>query len=199
MLNERKKKKNITNTTDIPLDVKGCKDLYQSFDKYVEVEMLDGDNKYQAEGHGLQVKTLTTKTDTPSILLLFVVLVSHNVYINIINNRKKKKAAKKGTLVKSFPKVLTIQLKRFEFDFYKEAMVKINDRLEFPTELELTKYMPNDTQFDAPPIYSLYAFVSSSSFISFFPFASTNMNELERLTKKTPTHIPSSSFFLFID
>lgn len=105
---------------DIPLDVKGCKDLYQSFDKYVEVEMLDGDNKYQAEGHGLQ-------------------------------------AAKKGTLVKSFPKVLTIQLKRFEFDFYKEAMVKINDRLEFPTELELTKYMPNDTQFDAPPIYNLYA------------------------------------------
>lgn len=42
-------------------------------------------------------------------------------------------------------------------------MVKINDRLEFPTELELTKYMPNDTQFDAPPIYNLYAFVSTSS------------------------------------
>ncbi len=82
-------------------------------------------------------------------------------------------AAKKGTLVKSFPRVLTIQLKRFEFDFYKEAMVKINDRLEFPRELELSKYMPNDAQCDAPPVYSLYAFVflfalsslSSSSFL----------------------------------
>lgn len=105
---------------DIPLDVKNCKDLYQSFDKFIEIEMLDGDNKYQAEGHGLQ-------------------------------------AAKKGTLVKSFPRVLTIQLKRFEFDFYKEAMVKINDRLEFPRELELSKYMPNDAQCDAPPVYSLYA------------------------------------------
>lgn len=41
---------------DLQLDVKGCKDVYESFDKYVEVEMLDGDNKYHAEQHGLQVR-----------------------------------------------------------------------------------------------------------------------------------------------
>ena len=40
---------------DLQLDVKGCKDVYASFDKYVEVEKLDGDNKYHAEQHGLQV------------------------------------------------------------------------------------------------------------------------------------------------
>ena len=40
---------------DLQLDVKGCKDVYASFDKYVEVERLEGDNKYHAEGHGLQV------------------------------------------------------------------------------------------------------------------------------------------------
>jgi ubiquitin carboxyl-terminal hydrolase 7 len=42
---------------DLQLDVKGCRDVYASFDKYVEVERLEGDNKYQAEQHGLQVPT----------------------------------------------------------------------------------------------------------------------------------------------
>nr|DAD24013.1 TPA_asm: hypothetical protein HUJ06_025476 [Nelumbo nucifera] len=40
---------------DLQLDVKGCKDVYASFDKYVEVERLEGDNKYHAEQHGLQI------------------------------------------------------------------------------------------------------------------------------------------------
>jgi hypothetical protein len=40
---------------DLQLDVKGCRDVYASFDKYVEVERLEGDNKYHAERHGLQV------------------------------------------------------------------------------------------------------------------------------------------------
>lgn len=41
---------------DLQLDVKGCRDVYASFDKYVEVERLEGDNKYHAEEHGLQVR-----------------------------------------------------------------------------------------------------------------------------------------------
>ena len=40
---------------DLQLDVKGCKDVYESFNKYVEVENLEGDNKYHAEHYGLQV------------------------------------------------------------------------------------------------------------------------------------------------
>ena len=39
---------------DIQLDVKGCDNIYDSFRKYVEKEMLDGDNKYDAESHGKQ-------------------------------------------------------------------------------------------------------------------------------------------------
>lgn len=42
-------------TADLQLDVKGCRDVYASFDKYVEVERLEGDNKYHAEELGLQV------------------------------------------------------------------------------------------------------------------------------------------------
>ncbi|AQK39709.1 Ubiquitin carboxyl-terminal hydrolase 13 [Zea mays] len=40
---------------DLQLDVKGCRDVYASFDKYVEVEHLEGDNKYHAEQYGLQI------------------------------------------------------------------------------------------------------------------------------------------------
>lgn len=42
---------------DLQLDVKGCRDVYASFDKYVEVERLEGDNKYHAEQYGLQVSS----------------------------------------------------------------------------------------------------------------------------------------------
>lgn len=37
------------------LDVKGCRDVYASLDKYVSTEHLEGDNKYCTEQHGLQV------------------------------------------------------------------------------------------------------------------------------------------------
>ncbi len=42
-------------SADLQLDVKGCKDVYESFDKYVQVERLEGENKYHAEQFGLQV------------------------------------------------------------------------------------------------------------------------------------------------
>ena len=35
--------------------MKGCKDVYDSFNEYCEPEVMDGQNQYQAEGHGLQV------------------------------------------------------------------------------------------------------------------------------------------------
>ncbi|KAH0981206.1 hypothetical protein GBA52_008383 [Prunus armeniaca] len=72
---------------DLQLDVKGCRDIYASFDKYVEVERLEGDNKYHAEQYGLQ-------------------------------------DAKKGVLFIDFPPVLQLQLKRFEYDFMRDTMVK---------------------------------------------------------------------------
>lgn len=117
---------------DIQLNVKGCKDLEESFQHYVTVETLEGENMYMAEGHGLQ-------------------------------------DAKKGVIFESFPPVLHLQLKRFEYDFMRDTMVKvlvrfcyhlvgiskshtvpfkINDRHEFPEEINLDKFCsqsdPND-------------------------------------------------------
>ncbi|PKA56995.1 Ubiquitin carboxyl-terminal hydrolase 12 [Apostasia shenzhenica] len=108
---------------DLQLDVKGCKDVYASFDKYVEVERLEGDNKYHAEQYGLQ-------------------------------------DAKKGVLFIDFPPVLQLHLKRFEYDFMRDTMVKINDRYEFPLQLNLDrddgKYLSPDANRSIRNLYTLH-------------------------------------------
>ena len=43
---------------DLQLDVKGCANIYNSFDKYCEVEVMDGQNQYQTDEHGMQVSRL---------------------------------------------------------------------------------------------------------------------------------------------
>ncbi|XP_057422809.1 ubiquitin C-terminal hydrolase 13-like isoform X2 [Lotus japonicus] len=109
---------------DLQLDVKGCRDVYDSFDKYVEVERLEGDNKYHAEQYGLQ-------------------------------------EAKKGVLFIDFPPVLQLQLKRFEYDFMRDTMVKINDRYEFPLELDLDrgngKYLSPEADKSIRNLYVLHS------------------------------------------
>eukprot|EP00268_Persea_americana_P045288 TRINITY_DN460_c0_g1_i9.p1 TRINITY_DN460_c0_g1~~TRINITY_DN460_c0_g1_i9.p1 ORF type:complete len:1159 (-),score=221.76 TRINITY_DN460_c0_g1_i9:816-4163(-) len=109
---------------DLQLDVKGCQDVYASFDKYVEVERLEGDNKYHAEQHGLQ-------------------------------------DARKGVLFIDFPPVLQLQLKRFEYDFVRDTMVKINDRYEFPLQLDLDrdngKYLSPDADRRVRNLYTLHS------------------------------------------
>ncbi|XVF00068.1 hypothetical protein REPUB_Repub03eG0253800 [Reevesia pubescens] len=109
---------------DLQLDVKGCKDVYASFDKYVEVERLEGDNRYHAEQYGLQ-------------------------------------DARKGVLFIDFPPVLQLQLKRFEYDFMRDTMVKINDRYEFPLQLDLDrengKYLSPDADRSVRNLYTLHS------------------------------------------
>jgi hypothetical protein len=39
---------------DLQMPVKGCKDLYSSFDEYVREETLDGDNQYHSDRYGKQ-------------------------------------------------------------------------------------------------------------------------------------------------
>ncbi|XWS74671.1 hypothetical protein CRYUN_Cryun01aG0018000 [Craigia yunnanensis] len=109
---------------DLQLDVKGCKDVYASFDKYVEVERLEGDNRYHAEQYGLQ-------------------------------------DARKGVLFIDFPPVLQLQLKRFEYDFMRDTMVKINDRYEFPLQLDLDrengKYLSPEADRSVCNLYTLHS------------------------------------------
>ncbi|PKC11352.1 putative ubiquitin-specific processing protease 21 [Rhizophagus irregularis] len=104
---------------DIQLNVKGCKTLRDSFKDYIQEETLEGDNKYQAEGYGLQ-------------------------------------DAKKGVIFESFPPVLHLQLKRFEYDIQRDAMVKINDRHEFPMEIDLEEFLSEDADRSSPHKYLLH-------------------------------------------
>jgi len=104
---------------DLSLNVKGCTDINHSFEKYIEVEMLDGNNKYHAEGHGLQT-------------------------------------AKKGCTFLSFPPILHLQLKRFEYDPMRDAMVKVNDRYAFPETLDLSKFLADDADKTSPAIFHLH-------------------------------------------
>ncbi|XP_026398326.1 ubiquitin carboxyl-terminal hydrolase 13-like [Papaver somniferum] len=115
---------------DIQLDVKGYKDVYASFDKYVEVERLEGDNKYHADQqHGLQ-------------------------------------DAKKGVLFIDFPPVLQLHLKRYEYNIKRDTMVKINDRYEFPLQLDLDredgKYLSPDADKNVRNLYTLQAILAHS-------------------------------------
>ncbi|KAG0181285.1 hypothetical protein DFQ29_008812 [Apophysomyces sp. BC1021] len=103
---------------DIQLNVKGCKSLYDSFKDYITVETLEGENKYMAEGHGLQ-------------------------------------DANKGVIFESFPPVLHLQLKRFEYDFMRDTMVKINDHYMFPKEINLDEFCSN-SENDGPYDYVLH-------------------------------------------
>lgn len=74
---------------DIQLNVRGYKNLDESFKNYIAVELMNGENKYFAEGHGLQ-------------------------------------DAKKGVIFESFPDVLHLHLKRFEYDLNTYAMCKVS-------------------------------------------------------------------------
>ncbi|ABN66910.2 Ubiquitin carboxyl-terminal hydrolase [Scheffersomyces stipitis CBS 6054] len=93
---------------DIQLNVKGFANLQQSFKNYIEIEMLEGENKYQAgDEYGYQ-------------------------------------DAKKGVVFESFPPVLHLQLKRFEYDFMVDDLVKIDDFYEFPDKIDLKPYLDED-------------------------------------------------------
>jgi len=74
--------------------------------------------------------------------------------------------AKKGVIFESFPSVLHLQLKRFEFDFAREINVKINDRFEFPEILDLSPYLSEDADKSEKYIYHLHGVLVHSGDIS---------------------------------
>ncbi|KAI9707767.1 MAG: hypothetical protein M1836_000729 [Candelina mexicana] len=104
---------------DIQLNVSGNRNLDDSFKDYVQVETMDGENKYFAEGFGLQ-------------------------------------DAKKGVIFESFPQILHLQLKRFEYDINRDAMMKVNDRYEFPEYFDAAPYLSADADKSESYVYQLH-------------------------------------------
>ncbi len=105
---------------DIQLNVRGNKNLHESFMDYIQVETLEGENKYDAgEPYKLQ-------------------------------------DAKKGVIFESFPPVLHLHLKRFEYDINRDAMMKVNDRHEFPLEFDAAQYLSDDADRSESWVYQLH-------------------------------------------
>jgi ubiquitin carboxyl-terminal hydrolase 7 len=105
---------------DLSLNVRGCADIYESFEKYTEVEIMDGDNKYRAEGY------------------------------------QELQAAKKGSVFISLPPVLQLHLKRFEYDFARDMMVKINDHYKFYETIDLNKFVRREDSMEASNVDYTY-------------------------------------------
>lgn len=68
--------------------------------------------------------------------------------------------AEKGVKFVRFPPVLYLQLMRFQYDFESNTNVKINDRFEFPYELDLSEYLVQQPSVaednDGAPHYTKY-------------------------------------------
>ncbi|KAG6198704.1 hypothetical protein E4U10_006319 [Claviceps purpurea] len=106
---------------DIQLNVSGNKNLLESFQDYIQVEKMDGENQYFAgDEHKLQ-------------------------------------DANKGVIFTSFPDVLHLQLKRFEYDIQRDMMMKINDRYEFPDTFDAAPYLIDDADKSEPWTYQLHS------------------------------------------
>ncbi|KAJ6901062.1 ubiquitin carboxyl-terminal hydrolase 13-like isoform X1 [Populus alba x Populus x berolinensis] len=94
---------------DLQLDVKGCRDVYASFDKYVEVERLEV---------------------TISIMLI-------NMDCRMLG---------RVSYSLTFPPVLQLQLKRFEYDFMRDTMVK-----------RMAKYLSPEADCSVRNLYTLHS------------------------------------------
>ncbi|XP_053247009.1 ubiquitin carboxyl-terminal hydrolase 47 isoform X1 [Podarcis raffonei] len=62
---------------------------------------------------------------------------------------KKKCDARKGLRFLHFPYLLTLQLKRFDFDYTTMHRIKLNDRMTFPEELDMGSFI--DTEDEKSP------------------------------------------------
>lgn len=64
--------------------------------------------------------------------------------------------ARKGVIFEKFPDVLHLQLKRFQYDIDRDAMMKINDRYEFPETFDASPYLSEEADKSEPWIYQLH-------------------------------------------
>ncbi|PVF96522.1 cysteine proteinase [Serendipita vermifera] len=103
----------------LDLNVKGFRNLRESFREYITAETLDGDLRYSVPGHDPQI-------------------------------------AKKGVELVSLPVVLCVRLKRYVYNARKDAMVKCNDRLEYPFEIDMEEFLGSDVDRSESHVYRLH-------------------------------------------
>lgn len=109
---------------DVILNVAGCRDVQESFRKFVQPEFVEGAKGIIVEGsEGRQAAWLCTE---------FV----------------------------RFPDVLQLMLNRARFDEDSGSMIKVNDRYEFPLELDLRPFVEEGSTGGDNNVYVLHAVVA---------------------------------------
>ncbi|KAK0752159.1 hypothetical protein B0T18DRAFT_404252 [Schizothecium vesticola] len=152
---------------DVQLNVSGNKELLESFQDYINVEKLDGENQYYAgEEYKLQ-------------------------------------DANKGVIFQSFPDVLHLQLKRFEYDIQRDTMMKINDRYEFPEEFDAALYLDKDVDKSESWEYQLHGVLVHSGDLNaghYYAFLKPNKDgwwykyDDDKVTKATKREVLEDNF-----
>lgn len=111
--------------------------------------------------------------------------------------------AEKGVVFESFPPVLHLQLKRFEYDFNYDQLIKINDRYEFPESIDLSPYLDADAPKDTPAEFVLHGVLVHSGDIStghYYTMIQPDANGLwyrfddDRVIKATKTQVFEENF-----
>lgn len=152
---------------DIQLNVSGNKDVLESFQDYIQVEKLVGENQYYA------------------------------------GNEYKLQDANKGVIFNSFPDVLHLQLKRFEYDIQRDAMMKVNARYEFPEVFDASPFLSEDADMSEPWVYQLHGVLVHSGDLNaghYYAFIKPNKDgwfykyDDDRVTKATMREVLEENF-----
>jgi ubiquitin carboxyl-terminal hydrolase 7 len=152
---------------DVQLNVSGNKNLLESFQDYIQVEKLDGENQYFA------------------------------------GDQYKLQDANKGVIFMSFPDVLHLQLKRFEYDIQRDAMTKINDLYEFPEEFEASPYLDKEADKSESWEYQLHGVLVHSGDLNaghYYAFLKPNKEgwwykyDDDKVTKATKREVLDDNF-----
>ena len=114
----------------ISVDVRNHSNLTDSLHEYVKGDLLDGSNAYRYDDDTIHDATEFLKNLNASFLLFFFRCETCDKKVDTI----------KRLCVKKLPPILIIHLKRFDFDFDRNCMIKFNDYFEFPRELDMEPY-----------------------------------------------------------
>eukprot|EP01125_Pyxidicula_operculata_P017503 TRINITY_DN6130_c0_g1_i4.p1 TRINITY_DN6130_c0_g1~~TRINITY_DN6130_c0_g1_i4.p1 ORF type:complete len:739 (+),score=174.88 TRINITY_DN6130_c0_g1_i4:2055-4271(+) len=113
-------------------------------DKFLDIPLV-------IKGFG-QTKAVASIEEALSKFIEPEILAGDNQYA--CDKCKMKVDAIKGLKFSKFPYLLTLQLKRFDYDFVMDRRIKLNDRVSFPDILDMNQYLEDQRMNDAPPTSS---------------------------------------------
>ena len=128
-------------------------------------------------------------------------LVGENQYY--AGNEFKLQDANKGVIFNSFPDVLHLQLKRFEYDIQRDAMMKVNARYEFPETFDAEPFLSEDADRSEPWTYQLHGVLVHSGDLNaghYYAFLKPNKDgwfykyDDDRVTKATMREVLEENF-----